>query len=180
MKALPLVLVSLLLAANTYAAPRAALTRAAAVPATPFHAEFEANLADVEDKLLRLAQATPADRFNWRPANDVRSIAEVYTHIAAANYFLGTFLGASTPAAAEQIEKRVTKKADVIAELKKSFAHVRVAASAARDLEKRVKMFGSQTTQRGVLITMLNHLHEHLGQSIAYARMNGVAPPWSR
>ena len=47
------------------------------------------------------------------------------------------------------------------------------------DLEKPIKMFGYDTTHRGALMTALNHLHEHLGQSIAYARMNGVVPPWS-
>ncbi len=67
----------------------------------------------------------------------------------------------------------------MIAELKRSFEHLRAAASSTEDLEKPVKMFGSPTTHRGVLITMLSHLHEHLGQSIAYARMNGVVPPWS-
>ena len=78
------------------------------------------------------------------------------------------------------IEKVITKKADVIAELKRSFEHLRNAVNATSDLEKPVKMFGTQTTHRGVLVTVLSHLHEHLGQSVAYARINGVVPPWSR
>ena len=173
---LPLLLLATTAAA---AAPRAAMVTRGAADISSFQKEFEANLADVEDKILRLAEATPAAKFVWRPADDVRSISEVYMHIAGANYLLPTFVGIDAPKNAEDIETRLTKKEDVIAELKRSFKHLRNAATTVRDLEKPVKMFGSQTTYRGVLLTALNHLHEHLGQSIAYARMNGVKPPWS-
>ena len=148
-------------------------------PSPGFRGEFYAQLAEVEEKIVRLAEATPADKFSWRPAGDIRSISEVYMHIAGGNYFLSTFLGAKAPVHAGDIEKTVTRKADVIAELKKSFDHLHAAAETAADLDKPVKMFGSTTTSRGVMITALNHLHEHLGQSIAYARMNAVVPPWS-
>ena len=147
--------------------------------ATGFRGEFHEQLAEVEEKIVRLAEATPADKFKWRPAGDIRSISEVYMHIAGGNYFLSTFLGAKAPAHAGDIEKRITRKADVIAELKKSFDHLHAAVESTNDLEKPVKMFGKTQTGRAVMITMLNHLHEHLGQSIAYARMNSVVPPWS-
>ena len=152
----------------------------ASVKAQGFQAEFLANLDEVQEKILDLAQSTPADRFGWRPAPDVRSVSEVYMHIAGGNYFLASFLGVDAPKTNGDLEKKFTKKADVIAELKRSFDHLRSAAAATSDLEKPVKMFGTQTTNRGVLMTILSHLHEHLGQSIAYARMNGVVPPWSR
>jgi uncharacterized damage-inducible protein DinB len=152
--------------------------RAAAKP-TGFHAQFFADLDDLESKIVALASATPADKFSWRFSKDVRSISEVYMHIAGANYFLSSFVGVDAPKTNGDIEKTVTKKAEVIAELRKSFVHLRNAASSATDLETSVMMFGKQTTYQGVMIRMLNHLHEHLGQSIAYARMNGVVPPWS-
>jgi len=145
-----------------------------------FQAEFLANLDEVEEKILDLAQSTPADRFGWRPAPGVRSISEVYVHIAGGNYFLASFLGFDAPKINGDLEKSVTRKAEVVSELRKSFDHLRAAAAATTDLEKPVKMFGNQTSNRGVLMTILSHLHEHLGQSIAYARMNGVVPPWSR
>jgi uncharacterized damage-inducible protein DinB len=144
-----------------------------------FRAEFQAQLSEVEEKIVSLAQATPAEKFSWRPAGDIRSISEVYMHIAGGNYFLSTFLGAPAPSHAGDIEKRITRKSEVIAELRKSFDHLRIAANNATDLDKPVKMFGSTTSNRGVMVTMLNHLHEHLGQSIAYARMNAIVPPWS-
>ena len=174
-------LCALLLAA--FALPLAGATRAPTPPAPKpqpgFRAEFHAQLDDVEEKILRLAEATPADKFSWRPAGDIRSISEVYMHIAGGNYFLSTFLGAAAPPHAGDIEKKITRKAAVIAELKKSFEHMHAAAENAHDLDKPVKMFGTTTTNRWVMIRMLNHLHEHLGQSIAYARMNAVVPPWS-
>jgi uncharacterized damage-inducible protein DinB len=154
---------------------------AAAKPMPGFRGEFFANLDDVQEKILDLAEATPAEKYTWRPSKDVRSISEVYMHIAGGNYFLATFVGVPAPKGMKQdMETAVTAKADVIAELKKSFEHLRNAAMGVKDLEHGVKMFGKPSTDRGVLVTMLSHLHEHLGQSIAYARMNGVVPPWSR
>lgn len=159
-------------------APKAAAK--AQPPANGFRSEFLTNLDDVQDKILDLAESVPADKYNWRPAPDVRSTSEVFMHIAGGNYFLATFLGMDPPKMNGDIEKVITKKADVVAELKRSFEHLRNAVNAISDLEKPVKMFGTQTTNRGVLVTVLSHLHEHLGQSVAYARINGIVPPWSR
>ena len=145
-----------------------------------FRDEFFANLDDVQDKIVALAESTPADKYSWRPAGDVRSISEVYMHIAGGNYFLSTFIGVPAPKMNGDIEKTITEKAEVLAELKKSFDHLRRSVNKVKDFEKPVNLFGEPTTQRAVLVTMLSHLHEHLGQSIAYARMNGVVPPWSR
>jgi uncharacterized damage-inducible protein DinB len=152
---------------------------ARAAKATGFRAEFLANLDDVQSKILSLANETPAEKFSWRPGKGVRSISEVYMHIAGSNYLLSTFLGREAPKQNGDMEKNVTKKAAVIAELRRSFDHLRAAANGAGDLDAAVKMFGRPTTHQGVMLTMLTHLHEHLGQSIAYARMNGVVPPWS-
>jgi uncharacterized damage-inducible protein DinB len=173
----------LLVACVSTVAAAAAQNSAKAGPlATPqgFRAEFSADLADVQKKMLALAEAIPADKYTWRPAADVRSISEVFMHVAGSNYFLATFVGAEAPQVAGDIEKSVTKKAEVIAELKRSFEHLGVALVGVNDLEVRVKMLGSQTTHRGVLVTILNHIHEHLGQLIVYGRMNGVTPPWSK
>jgi uncharacterized damage-inducible protein DinB len=174
----PLVLV---LSIPAYGAVKAQ-TNTATAPAKPqgFKAEFFTNLDDVQEKILELAESVPADKYSWRPSPDVRSTSEVFMHIAGGNYFLATFIGVEPPKMNGDIEKQITKKADVVAELKRSFEHLRAGVNATNDLEKPVKMFGNQTTQRGVLVTMLSHLHEHLGQSVAYARMNGIVPPWSR
>jgi len=150
-------------------------------PKSGFRAEFLRDLDDVQKKILDLAAAVPAERYTWRPAPGVRSISEVYMHIAGGNYFLASFVGMKPPTSYEQNLERINDKARVLAELKKSFDHIRAAALNASDadLDKPIKMFGTDTTVRGGFMTALNHLHEHLGQSIAYARMNGVVPPWS-
>jgi uncharacterized damage-inducible protein DinB len=102
-------------------------------------------------------------------------------HIAGGNYYLATFVGAPPPLTDERTLESITDKQRVLDELRKSFDHVRNVAlnKSDADLDKRVDMFGNETTQRGAMMTALNHLHEHLGQSVAYARMNGIVPPWS-
>ena len=151
------------------------------VPKHGFRAEFLADLDDVSKKIVELAEAMPASKYNWRPAPGVRSVSEVYMHVAGGNYFLATFAGAKPPSYDTNTLEKITDKARVIEELKKSFEYLRMVAihGTDADLEKPVKMFGNETTHRGALMSALNHLHEHLGQSIAYARMNGVVPPWS-
>ena len=146
-----------------------------------FRAEFLHDLDDVQKKIIDLATAVPSEKYAWRPAEGVRSVSEVYTHIAGGNYFLLTFIGAKAPADMPQDIEKITDKTKVLAELRKSFDNLRAIVNNTpdADLEKTVNMFGQPTTERGVFTTILTHLHEHLGQSIAYARMNGIVPPWS-
>jgi uncharacterized damage-inducible protein DinB len=175
------------LAITLLVAPAAlAQAPAAAATVTGFRGEFLAQQDRVEKEILGLADATPADKYGWRPAPGVRSVAEVFTHIVGGNYGLTGFAGIKPPAgwdmeAMQKMEKNVTEKAKVIDELKKSFAHLRagIASMPDADLDKPAKFFGSDTTVRGILLIAANHEHEHLGQSIAYARMNGITPPWA-
>jgi len=152
-----------------------------AAPKGGFRTEFSGDLDDVQKKIIDLANAVPAEKYTWRPSADVRSVSEVYMHIAGGNYFLATFLGVQPPDDMPKDIEKITDKKEVIAALQKSFDHLRMILknTTDADLEKPVKLFGKPTTHRGVFVTALNHLHEHLGQSIAYARMNGVTPPWS-
>jgi uncharacterized damage-inducible protein DinB len=133
-------------------------------------------------QLTQLAEATPADKFAWRPAPGVRSVSEVYMHIALGNYFLLGQAGVKLPDDVTKLgkdpEKALTAKADVIALLKKSFENVRTNYPTA-DKSKALKFFGRDATIDGVYLRILVHNHEHMGQSIAYARMMGVVPPWS-
>jgi uncharacterized damage-inducible protein DinB len=139
-------------------------------------------LNDVEKKLVSLAEAMPQEKFGWRPGAGVRSVSEVYMHVAGGNYFLPTFLGAKMPEGfSREMEKTVTEKAKVVDALKRSFDHARKAVEATpdSDLDKKVKFFGQEPSERMMMIVLVSHGHEHLGQSIAYARTNGIAPPWS-
>lgn len=140
-------------------------------------------IQDAETKLIQLAEAVPESKYSWRPAKDVRSPGEVFMHVAAANYGLPSFLGVQPPEGFDfmSYEKSLTKKADIQKALKESFAHVKksIATASPEDLEKPAEFFGMKTTARGTYLLVLSHAHEHLGQSIAYARVNGITPPWT-
>ncbi|HWZ32373.1 MAG TPA: DinB family protein [Bryobacteraceae bacterium] len=131
-------------------------------------------------ELVSLAEATPPEKFAWRPAPGVRSISEVYVHIAVAHMFFLTQSGvkADMSKVTRDAEKKIMAKADVIAFLKESIAAVEENYPK-MDLKKKVKFIDAETTVEGIMIHLISHTNEHLGQSIAYARMNGIVPPWS-
>jgi uncharacterized damage-inducible protein DinB len=136
------------------------------------------------DKLVALAEATPADKFTWRPNDKVRTVGEVYSHVAGGNYFIPTIWGAKMPDGVDPrgFDKEAGDKAKTIDHLKKSFEHVHkvVESASEADLNKAVKIFDHEGTVREGMMVIASHDHEHLGQSIAYARSIGIVPPWSR
>ena len=158
--------------------------------APSFHGDVVANLEATGQKLVALAEATPANMFSWRPNKDVRSVSEVYMHIVGTNLLLPPSLGAAPPEGVEmgpqvfrlmkEWEQTVTTKDEVIAKLKESIAYAARAINSIEDLDTKVELFGTPQSKRGYILILLSHAHEHLGQSIAYARSFGVAPPWSR
>jgi uncharacterized damage-inducible protein DinB len=150
---------------------------------TGYRSEVMAEVMVQEDKFTRLAEAIPAEKYTWRPSAGVRSFAEVFLHVSAANYNLYKLVGTPPPAGLDVkgLEKSTTDKAKVIATLKDSFAHAKKAITAMSDadLEKSLDWFGGKNTERGILLFIVRHAAEHLGQSIAYARSVGITPPWT-
>jgi uncharacterized damage-inducible protein DinB len=140
-------------------------------------------ISDAEDKLGQLAQAMPDGKYSWRPGKGVRSQGEVFLHVAAANYGVPTYWGVKPPEGFnfDTYEKQNVKKADIEKMLHDSFEHMKnsLASASDADLDKEIEIFGQKTTVRWAYILLLTHAHEHLGQSIAYARTNGVVPPWT-
>lgn len=134
------------------------------------------------DKIMQLAQAFPQEKYTWRPAAGVRSVSEVLMHVVGGNYYLLTFVGVQPPKPMSEEGEKITDKAQVAAALRESFDFVRAAIRklSDADLEKAATFFGRQTTTRNIYLQTVTHVHEHLGQLIAYARSNGVVPPWSR
>jgi len=144
---------------------------------------YDGEWGHVSSQLIALAEATPPEKFAWRPAPGVRSTSEVYMHIAMANLYLLSITGPALPADFKpDLEKTVTAKADVIAWLKRSLDAVKAAHPAATpaDLQRKVKVFGRDATVDGMYLRIIVHANEHMGQLIAYARMSGVVPPWSK
>lgn len=157
--------------------------KGASTPTSGVRAEVLNELGYFEKRFTDLANAVPAGKYTWRPAEGVRSIGEVFLHVSAANYNLPHLIGTPAPAGIDLrgLEKSTTDKAKIIDTLKDSFAHIRGAITALSDadVEKGLKLFEKDNTYRGVMIFILRHLGEHLGQSIAYARVNGIVPPWT-
>jgi uncharacterized damage-inducible protein DinB len=165
-------------------------TPAAAAAKVSFQTDFLAQIDDIEKKILALEDAVPQNKFTWRPAPGVRSIAEAYLHIAFGNYgFTKVATGKDAPPDSgfdmknrDKWDQRTTDKAEIKTTLEKSFDHMRssVKLMADADLDKKVSFFGHDATARYVLLGLLGHDNEHLGQSIAYARANKITPPWSK
>jgi uncharacterized damage-inducible protein DinB len=143
---------------------------------------FDGEWGHVSRQLLALADTIPADKYGWRPAAGVRSTSEVIMHIAIANFYLLSVTGPSMPAdlTSNELEKSVTRKADVVTWLRRSLEAVRTARANLKpgDLARKVKIQGRDATVDGMYLRIIVHDNEHMGQLIAYARMNGIAPPW--
>lgn len=169
--------------AQTQDKPAAQAASTTAAPISGARAEFLAEIAFYEQRFTRLAQAMPAEKYTWRPGEGVRSVGEVYNHIVAANYGLARVLGTPPPPGVDPkaVMANAGDKPKTVQALKDSFAHFRqaVLSLSDADLDKPLKLFGQQTTYRGAFIMITGHTGEHLGQSIAYARMNGIVPPWT-
>jgi uncharacterized damage-inducible protein DinB len=138
----------------------------------------------VSRQLIALAEATPQNKFAWRPAPGVRSTSEVYMHIALTNFYLLSVTGPPMPPdiKSDDMEKTVTSKPEVIAFLKRSLIAVKTARAQLKpgDLQRHVKIMNKDVTVDGMYLRIIIHDNEHMGQLIAYARMNGIVPPWSK
>jgi uncharacterized damage-inducible protein DinB len=146
--------------------------------------EMLMNAGGVESKVLGLVDAMPQDKFTWRPEEGVRSVSEVFLHIAGSNYMFPAFAGGSkAPDGLDlrKLEDSTTDKATIADIVKKSFASFKenLTNLSDADLNKTGKIFGMEMTYRAIYLLALTHMHEHLGQSIAYARTNHVVPPWT-
>ena len=146
-------------------------------------------LEHLQGRFLQLAEAIPAEKYSWRPAPGVRSIGEVFMHVASEYYaWSPRSFGATpsplitmTPEGFKQFESAATKE-NVLKHLKEGYAYGRQAVEGVdpASLMGTRKFFGRDATTVDVALGMSGDLHEHLGQLIAYSRMNGIKPPWSR
>jgi len=152
-------------------------------PDKGIRAEIIQELNDAEEKISSLGKDIPEAKYPWRPEEGVRSVSEVLMHIAGGNYFFLSFTGLKMPEGmTEDSEKNVTDKKVIMEFITKTYAYARdkIMAMKDKDLEKIVDFFGNKITTRQLLVKMVGHNQEHLGQLIAYARMNGVTPMWSK
>jgi uncharacterized damage-inducible protein DinB len=154
-----------------------------------FRADLIGQMEYAQKEILDLENAIPDEKMTWRPNDEVRSISEVYSHIAFGNYLFCKFAGAKVPEGIAMSSPDDEKKWDKMSADKKvireqlvtsfDFAKKFISAMPDAGLENMVDFFGNKMNVRSLLMAYLGHMHEHLGQSIAYARMEGIVPPWT-
>jgi uncharacterized damage-inducible protein DinB len=181
---LPLLLLALLLPALLHARPAVAQSGA------PLGAALDADLQEVQEKMVSLGRAIPEAEWDWRPGPGIRSVAEVLKHVAYDNLYFPTDVGVAAPeetgitrdyATARAWGERPMEREEILAALEASFRHLRsaVTGNAAAALSEPVTIFDRELDRRRLWLLATTHAHEHLGQLIAYARTRGVVPPWS-
>jgi hypothetical protein len=152
-------------------------------PSYDMKAQSLFDLAAVQKKFVDLANALPADKYNWRPSPDSRSFAEVFLHVAGERYQILKLGGATPPASfqGKDFDKSTTDKAQIIAQLNQSwdFTQKTINGMTNADFAKMIPKLGPQANAGDVIYILVADAHEHLGQSIAYARENGIVPPWT-
>ena len=144
---------------------------------------WQGNVPPLTVVSLPQADAIPAEKYGWRPGTGVRSVSEVIMHIAVANYGLLANTGVRSPADLKPgIETTVTAKAEVIAWLKRSLDTVKTAHLNVKpgDFTRKIKNGDYDSTVDAMYLRIIVHANEHMGQLVAYARMNGIVPPWSK
>lgn len=157
---------------------------------SPFTDALIQDVATLESKLIGLAEAMPPEAMAWAPSDEVLTSAEVLMHVAAYNYYYPSMAGAPIPAGAgvtsdyatvSEFENRARTHEELIEDLRASFEHLSasVAAITPESLDEETEVFGRSTTVQAAWFGTVTHIHEHLGQLVAYARSNNVTPPWS-
>lgn len=152
-------------------------------PSYDMKAQSLVDLERVQKKFVDLANALPADKMTWRPSTDSRSFAELFLHVAGERYAILKLMGAAAPEGfdARAFEKTTTDKAKIVDELNKSweFSKKTIGGMTNADFAKLIPKLGPQANAGDVVYILIADAHEHLGQSIAYARVNGIVPPWT-
>jgi uncharacterized damage-inducible protein DinB len=152
-------------------------------PSYDMKAQALLDLQAVNKKCVDLAQALPSDKLSWRPSPDARSFAEVFLHVAGERYGILGMMGATPPAGfkASEFEKSTTDKDRIIEELNQSwnFANKTINGMSNADFAKLLPKLGPQANEGDVVYILVADAHEHLGQLVAYARQNGIVPPWT-
>jgi uncharacterized damage-inducible protein DinB len=141
------------------------------------------DLETMQKKFADLAKAIPADKFNWRPSPDARSFAELFLHVSGERYGILALMGTPQPEGfdGKTFEKSTTDKTQILAELNKSweFAQKAINGMTNADFAKPLPKLGPQANAGDVVYILVSDAHEHLGQAVAYARENGIVPPWT-
>jgi uncharacterized damage-inducible protein DinB len=168
------------LVASVLIAPRLASAQGSAAVRDELMGHFQSSIG----KVIALADAMPAESYSWKPSADAMPVGHVYAHIAHYNFmYPASNMGIAAPGAIKlDTIEAMRDKAQIIALLRQSAEHVRRSLSAmpAAELDRSTTLYGRSVPKWAVIMQLVTHMNEHLGQSIAYARSNNIVPPWSR
>jgi uncharacterized damage-inducible protein DinB len=152
-------------------------------PSYDMKAQALLDLQAVNKKCVDLVEAIPSDKLTWRPSPDTRSFAEVFLHVAGERYGILSMMGATPPAGfkAREFEKSTTEKDRIVDDLNQSwnFTNKTINGMSNADFAKLLPKLGPQANEGDVVYILVADAHEHLGQLVAYARQNGIVPPWT-
>ena len=152
-------------------------------PSYDMKAQALLDLQAVNKKCVDLAEALPSDKLTWRPSPDTRSFAEVFLHVAGERYSILSLMGANPPTGfkPKEFEKSTTEKDRIVEDLNQSwdFANKTINGMSNADFAKLLPKLGPEANQGDVVYMLVTDAHEHLGQLVAYARQNGIVPPWT-
>jgi uncharacterized damage-inducible protein DinB len=182
---LPVMLIGLFAGAMSASAndSQAAAAADRTAPSYDMKAQSLQDLQIVQKKFVDLANTVPTDKLTWRPSADSRSFAEVLLHVAGERYQILALMGATPPSdfPAKGFEKSTTDRARIVDELNRSwdFAQNTINGMTNADFAKLLPKLGPQANAGDVVYILVADAHEHLGQSVAYARVNGIVPPWT-
>ena len=180
---LSLICLACILNAGTDALRAQAQPADSTAPSYDLKAQALLDLEGVNKKCVDLAEALPSDKLTWRPSADTRSFAEVFLHVAGERYGILSLMGATPPAGfkAGALEKSTTERGRIVEELNQSwdFANKTISGMSNADFAKLLPKLGPQANEGDVVYILVADAHEHLGQLVAYARQNGIVPPWT-
>ncbi len=152
-------------------------------PSYDMKAQALFDLEAVQKKFVDLANTVPADKLTWRPSSDSRSFSELFLHVAGERYGILGLMGAEAPAGYDRktYEKSTTDRAQIVAELNKTFEFTKktISGMTNADFAKLLPKLGPQANDGDVVYILVSDAHEHLGQAVAYSRVNGIVPPWT-
>jgi uncharacterized damage-inducible protein DinB len=152
-------------------------------PSYDMKAQALLDLQGVNKKCVDLAQVIPNEKLTWRPSADSRSFAEVFLHVAGERYGILSMMGATPPSGfkAKEFEKSTTERDRIVEDLNQSwdFASQTINGMTNADFAKLMPKLGPQANEGDVIYILVADAHEHLGQLVAYARQNGIVPPWT-
>lgn len=160
------------------------LVRAEDAPPAGVRGEMLMSMMDAGGKIQELAGAIPDGKYTWKPSKDVRSTGQVLLHVVAANYMLPSLMGVKPPMGMDELMKldsQTMEPARIRQMLKDSYAFASkvITDTPDSDLDTQLEFFGQKMSKRAAMLILVSHSHEHLGQTIAYARANNITPPWT-